>query len=173
MAPSPRGRGARPPPMTDEALPELDPARIIDVRAGSLDGQPANADPVVADHHERPGLEIRGEPIQAGEQAGRLALRSSRDLTTEQDHAGYDPSGMGEQGPEVRIEGQKHAAVLYSGAENDRVRGAGEPNASHMDRVMATLDEQAGDPRRESFIKEKPQAPRRTGRSRSRTASAA
>lgn len=138
-----------------------------------LDRQAAHSQSLVADDYDSADSEIDLDLIEVRQQQRRLAIRTAGHVASEEDDARDVGAGTSKQSAEVGVEGEEHSAVLDSSLEHDRIRRAGQSDLTGVDHVVASGPQRFGNPRREAFVEEEPQAPRRRGSSRSRTASAA
>ena len=72
------------------------------------------ADPTVFHSNDAPTLQILGNPLQVGEQQGRLSLRTAMRRFVKEDHGWLTLPSNGEQGSKIRIR-RYYDSVLISG----------------------------------------------------------
>lgn len=127
----------------------------------------------VAQNHDRTGVEIMGQPVQVVEQQRGLVSYATTDLAPKQDHARGMQPFSGQQLAEVGVQGQENPGIAGSLTEDDRIRCTDQIELTDMEGVVTSLGKYLRQARGEALVDQEPQAPRRSGSSRSLTASAA
>lgn len=138
-----------------------------------LDGQATNPHAVVANDDHRPRIEVHLELIEVLQKERRLPVGTSGHGASEQDDARQVRARSGDQFSEVRVQRDEYPAGSHRGVDDGGIRGASQAEIMKVDHVVPRSKERLFHERRDALVEQELQAPRRSGSSRSRTASAA